>query len=254
MRLAGSLSLVALAAILSSWQKAGLGKELTIATVRSFIQLIAIGYALELIFELDTIGWTLALIGVMLAVAAYTSAGRGKGIPDAKLIATTSIGSATILTIGLLVVFRVFTFEAQSIIPIAGMVIGNTMTTCSLVMGRLRDDVNSQRDTIETALALGATSRQAVQPIVRRSIRSAMTPLIDTTQTVGLIKLPGAMTGMILAGASPIEAVQLQIVVMYMLLGATAITALVAAYLTARVFFSKYHQLQLPAGTASAEN
>jgi putative ABC transport system permease protein len=251
-RLAASLALVALAGLLSYWQRAGLGKDLAIATVRSFVQLIAIGYALEFIFAMDSVGWTLFIILVMLLVAAHTSAARGKGIPHSLPIASASIGFGTLLTIGLLVVLGIFDFEAQFIIPIAGMVIGNTMTTCSLVMGRMRDDVSNRRDQIEAALALGATSRQAVQPTVRRSIRSAMIPIIDTTKTVGLIKLPGAMTGMILAGASPMEAVQLQIVVMYMLIAATAFTALAAAYLTAQVFFTKYHQLALPTGAAEA--
>ena len=250
-RLAASLALVALAGLLSYWQRAGLGKDLAIATVRSFFQLIAIGYALEIVFELDSVAWTLFIILVMLLVAAHTSAGRAKGIPHALLITNASIGVGAVLTIGLLVALGIFDFEAQFIIPIAGMVIGNTMTTCSLVMGRMRDDVADHRGQIETALALGATSRQAVQPTVRRSIRSAMIPIIDTTKTVGLIKLPGAMTGMILAGASPMEAVQLQIVVMYMLTAATAFTALAAAYLTAQVFFTKYHQLSLPAGAAN---
>ena len=250
MRVGASLALVALAALLSYWQRAGLGKDLAIATVRSFVQLIAIGYALELIFNQDNLWWTLLIIAVMLGVAGYTSAGRAQGIPNALFITNASIGFGAVLTVGLLVALGIFDLSPQFIIPIAGMVIGNTMTTCSLVMGRLRDDVRDQRNQIETALALGATGRQAVQPIVRRSIRAAMVPIIDTTKTVGLIKLPGAMTGMILAGASPLDAVQLQIIVMYMLTGATAFTALAAAYLTAQVFFSKYHQLTVPAATS----
>ncbi|MCB0130217.1 MAG: iron export ABC transporter permease subunit FetB [Caldilineaceae bacterium] len=252
-RIGASVGLVALAALMSYWQKAGLGKDLAMATVRSFVQLIAIGYALEFIFNQESLWWTLLIITVMLTVAAYTSAGRAKGIPNALLITNASIGIGALLTIGLLVGLGIFELRAQFIIPIAGMVIGNTMTTCSLVMARLRDDVRDQRNQIETALALGATSRQAVQPTVRRAIRAAMVPVIDTTKTVGLIKLPGAMTGMILAGASPLEAVQLQIIVMYMLTGATAFTALAAAFLTAQVFFTNVHQLTLPAGTPGAD-
>jgi putative ABC transport system permease protein len=246
-RIGASLALVLAAGLLGFWQKAGLTQDLVVATVRSFVQLIAIGYALELIFARDSIPWTLLIMAVMLVVAAYTSAQRAQGIPNALMITFASIGLGTVLTVGLLVALGVFAFTPQFIIPIAGMVIGNTMTTCSLVMMRLRDDVIGQRNQIETALALGATGRQAVTPIVQRSIRSAMMPVIDTTKTVGLIKLPGAMTGMILAGAAPLEAVQLQIIVMYMLVGATAFTALGAAFLTARVFFNQAHQLLLPA-------
>lgn len=247
-RIGASLALVLAAGLLGFWQKAGLTQDLVVATVRSFVQLIAIGYALELIFARDSIPWTLLIMAVMLVVAAYTSAQRAQGIPNALMITFASIGLGTVLTVGLLVALGVFAFTPQFIIPIAGMVIGNTMTTCSLVMARLRDDLLAHRDQVETALALGATGQQAAMPIVRRSVRAAMVPIIDTTKTVGLIKLPGAMTGMILAGASPMEAVQLQLIVMYMLVGASAFTGLVAAYLTARVFFSNVHQLVLPAG------
>lgn len=246
--IAGSLVLVIIAGILGYWQRAGLTGDLVIATVRSFLQLIAIGYALELVFAQDNVFWTLLIIAVMLVVAAYTSAQRGKGIPGALFITNASIGIGALLTIGLLVALGVFDFLPRYVIPIAGMVIGNSMTTCSLVMGRLRDDLLAHRNQVETALALGATGKQAATPIVRRSVRAAMVPIIDTTKTVGLIKLPGAMTGMILAGASPMAAVQLQIVVMYMLVGAAAFTGLIASYLTARVFFSNVHQLVLPTG------
>ncbi|MCB0044299.1 MAG: iron export ABC transporter permease subunit FetB [Caldilineaceae bacterium] len=244
-RIGASMALVLAAGLLGWWQRAGLTRDLVMATVRSFFQLIAIGYALELIFARESISWTLFIIAVMLGVAAYTSAQRARGIAGSLVIATAGIGTGAVLTIGLLVALGVFRFTPQFIIPIAGMVIGNAMTTCSLVMTRLRDDIRDQRNRIEAALALGATGRQAATPIVRRSIRSAMMPVIDTTKTVGLIKLPGAMTGMILAGASPLEAVQLQIIVMYMLVGATAFTSLVAAYLTAQAFFTKTHQLVL---------
>ncbi|MBV7336686.1 ABC transporter permease [Chloroflexi bacterium TSY] len=126
------------------------------------------------------------------------------------------------------------------------MVIGNSMTVCSLVMGRLRDEVNARRAEIEASLALGATSRQAAMPHLRRALENGMTPIVDNTKTVGIIQLPGAMTGMILAGASPLEAVQLQLIVMYMLIGAAAFTGLAATFLIYRQFFTSRHQLVLP--------
>jgi putative ABC transport system permease protein len=111
-------------------------------------------------------------------------------------------------------------------------------------MNRMSDDLTDNRDQIESMLALGATSRDASQIQFRRALRNAMIPHIDTTKTVGLIKLPGAMTGMILAGAPPLEAVQLQIIVMYMLVGATTFTGLATAWLTYRAFFTSTHQLR----------
>ena len=111
------------------------------------------------------------------------------------------------------------------------------------------EEVNGRSPQIEVALALGATGRQAAHPYLSTALHNGMTPIVDSAKTVGLIQLPGAMTGMILAGASPLEAVQLQITVMYMLIGAAAFTGLTIVWLTYRQFFTANHQLKLsPAG------
>ncbi len=238
-----ALVFVAVAAGISRWQQAELEKDLFWATVRSFVQLIAIGYVLELIFAQDNPLWTLLLLAVMIAIAGRTTAQRARKTAHALPIALVSIAVGSALTIGVLVALGVFAFEPQAIIPIGGMIIGNAMTTAALVMTRLSDDLIAQRNEVESMLALGATGRQASLPQFRRALRSAMLPIIDTTKTVGLIKLPGAMTGMILAGASPFEAVRLQLIVMYMLVGANTFSGLSAAYLTYRVFFTPAHQL-----------
>jgi putative ABC transport system permease protein len=238
-------SFVLIAAAISRWQRADLEKDLVMATVRSFLQLIAIGYALELIFEQDSPLWMIVVLVIMTVVAARTTAARAKSTPNAQAIALISIGFGSVLTIGLLVALGVFDFKAQAVIPIGGMVIGNSMTTATLVIKSLTTDIQTQRLQIESMLALGATGREASLPQFRRSIRNAMIPIIDTTKTVGLIKLPGAMTGMILAGASPIQAVQLQIIVMYMLVGASTFTGLSSAYLTYQQLFTPQHQLKI---------
>ena len=127
------------------------------------------------------------------------------------------------------------------------------MKTASLTVGRIRDAVEAQRPNIEAALALGATSRQAVSPILKTPLRSAMIPLVDSTKTAGIVFLPGAMAGMIIGGADPLEAVRLQIVVLYMLLGSVSIAAILAGLLSYRSFFTRRHQLRLaPERRASA--
>lgn len=239
-----SLIFIAVAALISRWQRGDLENDLLIAAVRAFIQLILIGYALDLIFEADHPFFTLLILLIMTTIAAQTTATRAKQTPNARMIAAASIGGGSFLTILVLLLLGVFQFTPQDIIPIGGMIIGNSMTTAALMMTRFSQDLIKQRDEIETMLALGADSRQASLPQWQNNLRAAMLPIIDTTKTVGLIKLPGAMTGMILAGASPLEAVQLQIIVMYMLVGATAFTGLGAAYLTYRQFFTRSHQLR----------
>jgi putative ABC transport system permease protein len=125
------------------------------------------------------------------------------------------------------------------------MIVGNTMVVTGLVMSRLRDDLKLQRAQVEAALALGATARQAARQQMRRALATGLAPIVDNTKTVGLISLPGAMTGMILAGASPLEAVQLQIIVMYMLIGAAAFSGLMTIFLTYPRFFTRWQQLRL---------
>jgi putative ABC transport system permease protein len=242
-RILGALALVVLAALISRWQTLDLEKQILFASVRAFIQLIAIGYALNFIFDADSPVAILLILAVMTLIAGYTAGTRGKGTPQAARVALAAISFGAALTLGLLVALGIFDFTAQQIIPIAGMVIGNSMNVSSLAMGRVRDEVKGRVAEIEAALALGATSRQAAHPYLRTALHSSMTPIVDTTKTVGLIQLPGAMTGMILAGASPLEAVQLQIIVMYMLIGAAAFTGLAAVWLAFRQFFTANHQL-----------
>ena len=244
-RIAGALVLVGLAAGISRWQKVGLEMDMLVAVIRAFVQLIAIGFALDLIFAAENPIWIVLLVGVMITIAGYTAGTRARQIPHSRIVAWVSVFVASVLTLGLLIILRVFPLEAQYIIPIAGMVVGNCMVVTGLVMSRLRDDMKLQRLRIEASLALGATSRQAVTRPLRRALRTGMTPIIDNTKTVGLISLPGAMTGMILAGASPLEAVQLQIIVMYMLVGAAAFSGLTAVFLTYPRFFTRAHQLNL---------
>ncbi len=242
-RILGSLALVGVAMGISYWQRVDLEKDMLVAVGRAFVQLIAIGYLLDLIFNAQGPIWILLVVGVMITIAGYTAGQRGQGIPHSRRVAALSISMGAILTLGLLTLLQVFPLEPRFVIPIAGMVVGNSMTVTGLVMARLRDDLKGQRPQIEAALALGATNRQAARTQLQRALATGMTPIVDSTKTVGLIALPGAMTGMILAGASPLEAVQLQIIVMYMLIGAAAFSGLTAAFLTYQQFFTKAHQL-----------
>ncbi len=245
-RILGALVLVGLAVAISRWQAIGLERDMLVAVGRAFVQLIAIGYALDLIFNTEGPLWILLLVAVMVGIAGFTAGRRGRQVPRSRFVATVSISVGTVLTLGLLILLDVFPFGPRYIIPIAGMIVGNSMTATGLVMARLRDDLKLQQPQVEAALALGATTRQASGRQLRRALATGMTPIVDSTKTVGLISLPGAMTGMILAGASPLEAVQLQIIVMYMLVGAVAFSGLTAVFLTYRQFFSRAHQLLVP--------
>lgn len=241
----GSLALVIFAMLISKWQQVDLEQDMLIAVLRAFVQLVAIGYALEMLFESNSIPLTVVVISTMITIAGYTAGKRGHQIPHSQLVATIAIATAATLTLGTLLILQVFPLELQAIIPIAGMIIGNAMIATGVTMARLRDELKTYQAQIEAALALGATKEQASRQQLRTALMTGMTPIVDSTKTVGLISLPGAMTGLILAGVSPIEAVQIQIVVMYMLIGAAAFSSLTAAFLTYRQFFTKAHQLML---------
>jgi putative ABC transport system permease protein len=242
-RILGALVLVAVAGLISYRQKVHLEKDMLTAVVRAFVQLIAIGYCLEFIFAAQGPFWILLVVTVMVVIAGYTAGQRGQGVPHRMVVATAAVSCGAFGTVGALLLLQVFPYQPRYIIPIAGMIVGNAMVVCGLVMARLRDDIRDQKLQIEAALALGATRRQAMRRQLKRALTAAMTPIVDSTKTVGLISLPGAMTGMILAGAPVLEAVQVQIIVMYMLIGAASISGLTTAYLTYRQFFNRAHQL-----------
>ncbi|XP_061366670.1 protein ALUMINUM SENSITIVE 3-like [Gastrolobium bilobum] len=237
-------AVVFLAVALSFSQKLGMEREMVVAILRAFIQLSIIGFVLQFIFNQDNAGWILLAYLFMVSVAGYTAGQRAKHVPRGKLVAGASILTGTAVTMLVLVLLSVFPFTPRYIIPVAGMMVGNSMTVTGVTMKRLRDDIKMQMNLVETALALGATPRQATHQQVKRTLVLALSPVVDNTKTVGLISLPGAMTGLIMGGASPLEAIQLQIVVMNMMIGAATVSSIVATYLCWPAFFTKAYQLE----------
>lgn len=241
---AATLALVALAAAISFWRKAELEQDIAIATVRSFVQLTAIGYAIEAIFEADTIWLVLALLAVMVLFGALTARHRAKKVPNAFWPLLIGLAIAGAGTLGLVVALGVFEATPRYLVPVGGMVIGNAMTASAVALNRLGDELSEAREKIEATLSLGATGQEAAAPFVRRALRSGMITLVDSTKTTGLIFFPGTMVGMLLAGADPTDAVRLQLILLYTLLGSVAIAGLVATTLAYRNFFTPAQQLR----------
>jgi UDP-glucose/iron transport system permease protein len=243
---AASLALVAVAIGVSLWRRAELEEDIAIAVVRSAIQLIAIGYVINAIFDADSLLLVAALIAVMVVFGAFTARRRARHVPGAFWPLLIALAIAAVGTLGLVVALGVFEPKARFLVPVGGMVVGNAMTAAAVALNRLGDEVADHAREIEATLALGATSTQASMPIVRRSLRSGMIPLIDSTKTTGLIFFPGTMVGMLLAGADPTDAVRLQLILLYTLLGSVALAGLVATTLAYRNFFTPAHQLRDP--------
>jgi putative ABC transport system permease protein len=243
-QVAATLALVAIAGLVSIWQHADLERDIAVATIRSLVQLTAIGYVINLIFKENSLIFVAALIVAMVLFGAITAQRRARRVPNAFWPLVVALALAGTTTLGLVVGLGVFKATARYLVPVGGMVIGNAMTAAAVALNRLGDEVAREAPRIEATLALGATASQAIRPILTRSLRSGMIPLIDSTKTTGLIFFPGTMVGMLLAGAAPVDAVRLQLILLYTLLGSVAIAALTAVLLAYRNFFTATHQLR----------
>lgn len=245
---AATLSLVALAAAVSLWRRADLEQDLAVAVLRSFLQLTAVGYVIQAIFDSDSLWLVVALLAVMVAFGTFTARSRAREVPRASVAIAIGLSAAAVVTLGLVLALGVFEAEPRYLVPVGGMVIGNSMTAAAVALNRLADEVKGQTALIEATLALGATSRQAAAGLVTRSLRSGVIPLIDSTKTTGIVFFPGTMVGMLVAGAEPVDAVRLQLILLWALLGSVALAALIVVSLGYRGFFTPHHQLREWAG------
>ena len=245
-QVAAALVLVVIAIAISRWRSAELEGDMGIAVLRSFVQLTAIGYVIQAIFDDGSLLWVFLLLAVSVGFGTLTARSRAKSVPGATLPLLIALTAAGGTTIGLVLALGIFDATARFLVPVGGMVIGNAMTASAVALNRLGDEMSSGAAEIEATLALGATSRQAALPHLRRSLRSGTIALVDSTKTTGLIFFPGTMVGMLLAGAAPTDAVRLQLILLWVLLGAVAMSALVSTTLAYRNFFTAAHQLRDP--------
>ncbi len=243
---AATLVLVALAIAASVWRRADLERDIGLAVLRSFLQLTAVGYVIKAIFDSDSLWVVVLLLAVMVAVGTLTARGRAKAVPGALSAIAVALSVAAAVTLGLVLALGVFPATPRYLVPVGGMVIGNAMTAAAVALNRLADEVHGRAGLIEASLALGATARQASAGLVTKSLRSGLIPLIDQTKTTGLVTFPGVMVGSLLAGAEPLDAVRLQLVLLWTLLGAVALAALIAVALGYRGFFTPSQQLREP--------
>ena len=241
---AASLALIAVAIAVSFWRRAELEQDIAVAVLRSFIQLTAVGYVIQAIFDTDSLWLVAALLAGMVAFGTWTAHGRAKAVPGATGPILLALAVSAAVTLGLVLALGVFEAKPRYLVPVGGMVIGNSMTAVAVALNRLADEMHDGRRQVEAMLALGATSKQAARSIVTRSLRSGMIPLIDSTKTTGIVFFPGTMVGMLVAGAEPVDAVRLQLVLLWVLLGAVALAGLIAVSMGYRGFFTDAHQLR----------
>ncbi|MDQ3964388.1 MAG: iron export ABC transporter permease subunit FetB [Actinomycetota bacterium] len=242
-----SLILVAVGVGISWRYRLGLEKDFVIASVRAILQLGAVALVVAFVFEHAAL--SAAFVVVMLGVAAFTSARRLRGVPNAGAIATGAIAAGAFATLVVLFGSRALELQPRYIIPIAGMAIGNCMATVSVAGVRVREEIADKNLEVEARLALGVPARTALEPYVRRAARVALIPIVDTTKTVGLVTLPGAFTGMLLGGATPLDAARVQLIVLFMLMGSIAIAGMATAMLVTRAFVADGERIVVPASS-----
>ena len=246
--LAAGLILIAVG--ISRWQSLGLARDLIIGAIRSLVQLILVGYVLIYIFAADLWYVTLASLLVMLIAATRAIVKKHENQTDRhrfQLItgAAMMIGSGfTLFYVSTLVVHITPWHNPRYLIPLFGMIVGSAMNGASIAVERLAGEMSARRGEIEAYLALGADIRQASAICVRQALRAALIPTINGLMVIGIVTLPGMMTGQILAGASPLVAVRYQVVVVFMQAAAVAVNTWLITRWYQKLFFNSALQLK----------
>ena len=232
-------SLLAVDAAVSILLRLNLHQKIVIAAVRMVLQLVAIGFILRKVFQLANPAVTGVIILIMVLIAAREAAAR----PEKHLkhaggfwIGLGSISAATVLT----ALFALTTalrphpwYDARYAIPLAGILLGNILNATSLALDSFLGSISREKSAIEARLCLGSGFWPAITPYVRDAIRRALVPIVNQMAAAGVVTLPGIMTGQILAGLDPIEAVKYQILLMFLLSGGSGLAAAATAYLAA---------------------
>lgn len=247
-QLALAALLIVVNVALSLGLRLGLERSLLVASVRMTVQLLLIGLVLEWVFALERPLPILAIALLMSALAGVSAVQRTKrrfaGVYWDSLV---SVLAAAFMVTGfaLLGVVRVRPwYEAQYLIPLLGMVLGNVLNGISLALDRFTEGVAQRRGEVELLLGLGASRWEAAHALVSDALRVGMIPTINAMMVMGIVSLPGMMTGQILAGASPGDAVRYQVVIMFMIAAATALGAFGVVMLAFARLFDRRHRLR----------
>nr|WP_024967380.1 iron export ABC transporter permease subunit FetB [Pantoea sp. IMH] len=239
-----ALMLVAIALIVSRKERLGLEKSILWSVTRAIVQLIIIGYVLKSIFQLDNGWFTLLMVLFICVNAALNARKRSQNMEAALTISFIAITLSTTLTLLILILSGAIKFVPMQVIPLSGMIAGNAMVAVGLCYSNLNQRFRDNRQQILERLSLGASIKMATGGLLRDSIRAAMIPTVDAAKTVGIVSLPGMMSGLIFAGIDPVKAIKYQIMVTFMLLGTASLSTIIAGYLSYRRFYTPRAQLK----------
>ncbi|KKK38740.1 membrane protein [Mesobacillus campisalis] len=241
--LALTLIFVLIPLLLSKTFQLGLERDTIIATVRSIIQLLLIGYVLQFVFDSESYLFIFLMVAIMIGAATQNARKKGAAIKGITWKIAITLIFIEILTQGILIGFGITPPTAQYIISISGMVIGNSMVLSILFLNRFTAEMENHQDQTELILSLGGTPKQAIHSQLIAAIKASMIPTIESQKTVGLVQLPGMMSGQIIAGADPIQAVQFQLLILFLLLTNAAVTSIMLGFLSYPTLFNDRMQL-----------
>ena len=225
----GLVVLLAIALVALTVARVAQRRAVGVAAARAAVQLTVVALALRGVFAAP--GFVVVALAVMFGVASWTAARRLRGYPGAGRAVVAACGLGAVVTIGVIYGLPVLDRSVRTLVAVSGIVIGGCMTAATLTGRRLVEGLRQRRDEVEAWLALGATSRRAVQAIARDAAAEALVPGLDQTRTVGLVTLPGAFVGALLGGADAAAAARFQIVVLVGLLCAQSLTSVTLAWL-----------------------
>lgn len=238
-------ALIAIPIFISYKEDLKLEKEIIISMIRAIIQLILVGYILEYVFNLKNSAFTIIILLIMTFIAALNTKKRGKEIKNVVFVSFISLIVGSSITLTILVLSGAIKFVPNQIIPVAGMVISNSMVAIGLSYRNLRNSFKTRLNEVEVKLSLGSDIYSASKEIIRDSVKTSMLPSIDSAKTLGIVSLPGMMTGLILGGTSPLIAIKFQIMVTFMILASTSISSIMATYIAYKSFFNERKQVQI---------
>ncbi len=241
-----AMILLVMLILITRWQGIGVGNKLVVGTIRGTIQIILMALILVQIFALENLIVIFIVLSFMATFAAHTVSQNLDNIPGAMRTALPGIFVGGVGVMLLTTFLGVVQPIGEFIIPMGGMVIGNSMGMSSLVIDRMWSNAQKQRSLMETALALGASPFQATELTIRESIRSGMLPNLNRYASLGIVSIPGLMSGMIIGGANPVAAAFYQVIVFIMIFLATVTCALIVSRLFLRRMFNERLQLIVP--------
>jgi putative ABC transport system permease protein len=239
-----TLLFVLIPLFLAYFLKLGIEKDIIVATVRSIIQLLIVGYLLQFIFDQNSPIFIILMVGLIIFAAVHNAKQKGINYKGITWKLTLTYITIEVLTQAILIGLNITPATPQYVIPISGMVVGNAMVLSILFLNRLTSEVEDKQDEIELILSLGGSTKQAIHRQLITSIKASTVPTIENQKTMGLVQLPGMMSGQIIAGADPIQAVQFQLLILFILLTTAILTSIMLGFLSYPSLFTKQMQLK----------